>query len=52
MDDVVNSFKALSYFGELSLSTKEALLKTAIRYSQEYTFKSLADILESLTVAG
>jgi len=49
MGDVVNACKAFAYFDYLNLPTRDGLVKQAIRNSQEYDFKSLASICESLS---
>ena len=48
--DLVNIFKAYAHFDYLHIETRDGLVKTAIRNSQEYTFDSLASICESLSI--
>jgi hypothetical protein len=50
MADVVNACKAFAYFDYLNLPARDGLVKQAIRNSQEYDFKSLASICESLSL--
>ena len=42
--DIVKVFKAMAHFDYLNLEARDALLKTTIRNSQQYTFSSLAEI--------
>lgn len=48
MDEVVGSLQAYAHFNYLNLPARDGLVKTAIRNSQEYSFKALASICESL----
>ena len=52
MDDIVAAFKAFAYFNYLHLEARDGLVKTSIRYSEQYDFKSLASICESLSLLG
>ena len=51
-DDIVKVFKAFAHFDYLNLEARDALLKTTIRNSQNYSFASLAEICQSLTRLG
>lgn len=46
--DVVNCLKAYAYFDYLDMPVRDSLVKTTIHSSQNYDFKSLANICESL----
>lgn len=48
MDEVVGSIQAFAHFNYLNLPARDGLVKTTIRNSQEYSFKALASICESL----
>ena len=48
MDDVVSVLKAYAYFDYLDMPARDGLVKTAIRNSESYNFKSLASICDSL----
>ena len=50
MNEVVGSLKAMAHFDYLDIPARDGLVKTAIRNSQEYSFKGLASICESLAM--
>ena len=51
-NEVVNCLKTYAHFNFLDLEARDSLVKNALRNSQTYTFKSLAEICESLTSLG
>lgn len=48
MNDVVSVLKAYTYFDHLDMAARDGLVKTSIRNSEHYNFKSLASICDSL----
>jgi hypothetical protein len=52
MTDVVSAMKAFAYFDYLNLPARDSMVKQAIRNSQQYDFKSLASVCESLRILG